>query len=289
MSDREYELHAMFNTPSAIYGTPGDTPVIYADNSARAVKSRLGNWGRVRGFTWYSGTSDTSFTVAANGGGSVRKDLVVLRLTRSTWNVRVAVVTGGSSLPAPVQDLGDTGVWELPLAQVNVAPGAATIAASDVTWFAQYVAPPAVVCKRDSRPAHAAGLIIYETDTQRLLVSNGSTWLIIRSDSGWLPVSAAGGWSVIQSKIRAVNGVASLQLSVNRTGGLVTATGISTLANIPTPYLPTEQVQILMYLTHGNLGHGYIDVDGSVVLNDFWIDIPTGTGVALHSVSWPVG
>ena len=137
ITDQQYEQLAGVGFPCGVAANMGGTSVVYADNSARKVIIRAGKYATVRGHVWYSGTSTTDKMVAANSSGNPRIDLVVLRLTRATWNVTEEIVQGTPGAtpvpPALTQDAGTTGVWEEPLATVNVANGAATIAAADVT------------------------------------------------------------------------------------------------------------------------------------------------------------
>lgn len=143
VTDDQYEHLAWgWARADGILGYPGDTTVAFGDSSGRQVKIRLGKRGFVRGRGWYSGTSDNTLAIAANVSGSTRKDIVVLRLTRSTWAVTAAIVQGtpGAGNPTLTQNAtgGTTGVWEIPLAVVTVVNGAATIAAGDVqdsTWY----------------------------------------------------------------------------------------------------------------------------------------------------------
>lgn len=143
VTDDQYEHLAWgWARADGILGNPGDTSVCFGDSSGRQVKMRSGKRGFVRGRGWYSGTSDNILAIAANASGSTRKDVIVLRLTRSTWAVTAAVVQGtpGAGNPSLTQNAtgGTTGVWEIPVAVVTVVNGAATIAAADVeqcVWY----------------------------------------------------------------------------------------------------------------------------------------------------------
>jgi hypothetical protein len=143
VSDLEYEQLVAGYVPSGLIGSPGDTAVVTADGSDREVIVRLGKYGYVRGHVWYSGTSNFTVAIAANASGNPRIDLVVLRLTRSTWNVTVEVVQGtpgvSPAVPALTQDLGTTGVYEIPIANVAVANGATVITAGNVTAVDYYL------------------------------------------------------------------------------------------------------------------------------------------------------
>lgn len=79
----------------------------------------------VQGF-WYKNTAPKTLAITANLSGTLRIDLVVLRLDR-TGNTLLTVIKDGvvgSGTPALTQVVG--GVWELPLAQISTISGAST-------------------------------------------------------------------------------------------------------------------------------------------------------------------
>lgn len=131
----EYEALVAPQYIDGIIGTPTDPLPIYADSTGMQIKVRAGRYGMVRGFLWSSGADEFTVPIAANGTGSTRIDLVVLRLDRSTWTVTLVVKPGspGSAAPTPTLGTGTTGVYEVPIGTVTVAGGAATIAAGNVT------------------------------------------------------------------------------------------------------------------------------------------------------------
>lgn len=86
----------------------------------------------VRGFAYDS--SDTeSLTINASGAQD-RYDRIVLRLSPSANSIVLAVLVGtvGSSVP-PSLTQTDTGIYELPLAQVRVPGGAVSIESHNIT------------------------------------------------------------------------------------------------------------------------------------------------------------
>lgn len=145
VSDTQYEQLLLGYTPSGVVGSPGDTGIITAPGSGtRIITVRLGKLAFVRGHLWSSGTSDVNLaSLAANASGNPRIDLVVLRYTRSTGVVAVAVITGtpaaSPSAPAPTQTLTTSGVFEIPIAQVAVANGATTITTGNITSRETYL------------------------------------------------------------------------------------------------------------------------------------------------------
>lgn len=141
VNDSQYERLAISYGPqAALIGSPADTALIFADSTGMQVKVRADRYACVRGYEWYSGSSDFTKAIGANVSGSTRTDLIVLRLSRTTWNVTVEVVAGtpGAGAPAVTQNTGTTGTWELPLATVTVAPSASTISAGNVSFLGVY-------------------------------------------------------------------------------------------------------------------------------------------------------
>jgi len=290
VTDAELELYAVAYSQSGLVGSPANSALVYGDSSGRQVKLRASREALVRGQIWASDGSGVTKSIAANASGSTRYDLVVLRLDRSTWDVRSAIVQGtpGAGVPSPTQNDPSSGVWELPLASVKVINGASTIAAGDVTPLAWYIGPAAIVCTSDTRPPPTAGLRIFETDTSREYVGNGSAFVTSIDDSGWVNLSAASGWNLGgNGKVRKRTGSVWLQLRATRTGSQIAVAGISTIATIPAAYRPDQQAELLFYMRSGNLGHGYARSDGSIVIDDFWITINTGDTVIAAIASWP--
>jgi hypothetical protein len=91
----------------------------------------------LRGHTWSSDPStDAVVALATNTSGNTRIDRIVLRYSRTTNNVTVAVVQGTPSgspvTPALTQNTGSTGVFEISLARVTLANNYTTVAAGNV-------------------------------------------------------------------------------------------------------------------------------------------------------------
>lgn len=146
VSSAEYEAMNYY-VGGGMMGLYNETAAIFADSSGRQIKIRAARYAVIHGFNWYSGTSDTTVAIAANASGSTRVDRVVLRLTRATWQVRVAVIAGtpGAGAPAYTQTYSDSGVFEISLALVTVVNAAATLAAGDVVFHASYFAPTPMI------------------------------------------------------------------------------------------------------------------------------------------------
>lgn len=179
VTDREYEELVSAYAGDGLVGDTADSAPIYADGSGMLVKVRANKRALVRAHMWASGTTDYTKTVTANASGALRQDLVVLRLTRATWAVTVEVKAGtpGAGLPALQQDLANSGFFEIPIAVVQVASGAASIAAGDVTPVGWYLGSTELRCTSSTRPPAVNGRRIFETDTARAYLAVGTTFV----------------------------------------------------------------------------------------------------------------
>lgn len=193
--DQEYEAVARAWSGSAdgIIGYPGDTTTAYADASGRQVKVRSGKLGQVRGRGWYSGTSDNTLSVTANSSGSTRTDLLVLRLTRSTWAASMVVKAGtpGAGNPALTQDatsgISTTGVWEVPILLITVVNGETSLSSGEVSDVAWYMQGDTVVCASTNpyQPSATAYTRLRHSDTGHTYVSVSSAWRREDWHSSW--------------------------------------------------------------------------------------------------------
>jgi hypothetical protein len=289
VSDQELEQLYVPFTANAVIGTPADTTVAYGDSSGLNVKIRAGKHASVRGFHWYSGTTDVTKTVGSNSSGSTRIDLLVLRLDRSTWDVRSAVLTGtpGSGAPSPTQNTGTTGVWELPVAQITVASGASSISAANVRQVCWYAGPQSVVCTSTTRPPPVAGLAIFETDTGRQYIGNGSSFVNSITDTGWVTVPPISGWDSF-CVVRNYNGVAYVEGHFRRTGGSIGPNASWQMGTVPAGYRPDRQQRVAMVRSRGVAVIGWINPDGNTAVNEYASAIATGDLVMLTTTSYPI-
>lgn len=88
---------------------------------------------------WYLNNNDLTLAIAANPGPGARYDRVILRASWAAQTIRTVILQGvaGGGVPALTQVAGTT--WEIPLAIVYVAQGAASIQAIDITDSRQFV------------------------------------------------------------------------------------------------------------------------------------------------------
>ncbi|MET9729680.1 hypothetical protein ABZZ79_03135 [Streptomyces sp. NPDC006458] len=178
VTDSEFEAMASRWSDDGVYGTPGSARVV-TEGTGLNVLVRHDMRASVRGHHWTSGPTSSTLPVGTNVSGQTRIDRVVLRLDRSTWTVRAVISPGtpGSGPPALTQDTGDTGLYEIPLAEVTVLSGAAAVS---VTRTELYVGSRVRPCTSTTRnPVPAQGEICYEIDTGRLRLWTGSTWTLV--------------------------------------------------------------------------------------------------------------
>jgi hypothetical protein len=142
VDDPSYEKLALSYGPVAgVVGGFTSPQLVYGDSSGMQIKVAADRYALVRGHEWYSGSTIFTKPIGSNSSGSTRTDLVVLRLSRTTWDVTVVVIAGipGSGAPSPTQNVGTTGSFDLPLATVTVTNGAATISAANVNYIAAHL------------------------------------------------------------------------------------------------------------------------------------------------------
>jgi hypothetical protein len=179
VTDTEYEKIAARFSDDGVDGKPSDAAVVTAGTGLN-VTVRAGVYATLRGHAWTSGTSNVTLAVGANSSGQTRTDRVVLRLDRSDWTVRAVVKAGtpGAGAPALTQSTGDTGTYEIPLADVTVLNGAASVTVTRrELWVGSRVRP----CTSSSRnPAPTVGEMCLETDTGMVRMWDGASWVTIR-------------------------------------------------------------------------------------------------------------
>lgn len=144
VDDVQYEkLGAQIGPYQGVMGDFTSPQLIYADSTGRQIKVAADRYGLVRGHVWWSGSSIVTVAIAANSSGSVRQDLVVLRLSRTTWDVNLVVIQGtpGAGVPLSQTIPGTTGAWDMSLAIVTVANGASTLAAGTVQYIGPHLDP----------------------------------------------------------------------------------------------------------------------------------------------------
>lgn len=244
VTDAEYPHLA----PAAADGIfPDTSDLVYANSSGMQVNVRANRYALVRGHAWSSGNAEFTVPIAANSSGSTRVDTIVLRLDKSTWDVTIAARQGspGAGAPTLQRDSGDSGLWEIPVCDVTVPNGAASIAAGNVKQRPLLQAGSNRCCSAitDIQSTLVAGDIVYETSTGRWIGWNGSAGQVLFQDTGWLSLTITNSaWTPSVSCVgRALNGWATLRVGVKRQNSTFSkndASG-SPLLTLPAALRPT--------------------------------------------------
>src|SRR5690242_6633787 len=131
---------------SGVVKGQGSELLPFGDSSGMQVKVPTGE-AVIEGY-WGQVASTKTLPISSNSSGSTRLDLVVARAHWGNNVVEVDVITGtpGSGVPGVTRD---SVRWEIPLAVVTVANGAATISAANVTDARQWGGPPVTTVTDD--------------------------------------------------------------------------------------------------------------------------------------------
>lgn len=132
---------------------------------------------------YYRNTANLPLVHAPNPSGQTRLDYVVLDLDPAANSIGASVVAGTPGLGAPdllIQNTAGEGRYQEPLSLVTVAPSATTVTVQPVTRYLGTRVRPCLSTQRPGTPA--PGTPIFETDTGRLRVWNGSAWILHRSE-----------------------------------------------------------------------------------------------------------
>lgn len=226
INDVQWELMARGLAADGIIGMPSETAPVYGDSTGMQVKIRANKTAIVRGHGWTSGSSDFTKAIASNSSGQARIDLIVLRLTRSTWAVTTEVRQGTpASSPQPptlTQDApgAGTGVWEIPIAQVAVGHGVSTITAANVTNVAWYTSGDVVSTVSTSlvQPSALQYPSMRHHDTDRTYESVSGAW---RRSPWGAPWGLVGG-TRYTSGVNYAAGIFNSEVVANMNSGPVT-------------------------------------------------------------------
>jgi len=116
-------------------------------SSPAAMTVSIGTGAGIIMGVWFKNDTARTLTVAANGGGANRYDLVFAHWTRTTQQVQLRIVDGTAATcaaaVAPAANAIATyqsGVteWAIPLACITVTPGATSIASGNITDLREF-------------------------------------------------------------------------------------------------------------------------------------------------------
>lgn len=267
--------------------------VVYGNSSGREVHVRAGKYGLIQGHAWASGTSDFVLAIAANTSGSTRIDTAVLRLDRSTWDVTAVVRQGtpGAGPPMLQRDAGDTGLREIPVADVTVDNGVAVIASSKVVARTLFQSGATRPCNliTDVQATLDDGDMVYEASTGRWIGWTSSGGVVLYQDTGYQTLPIIGNWQAggFTPQYRLRNGWVYLRGSIARkTETLHTSDTNSPIGTIPAAYRPSGTHNWGSVTSSLSLVRLQLPYDtGALAIVDLNVDIPVGRAVYLDT-SW---
>lgn len=296
VSDVQYEQLAEMYSANGLQGSPGDPPLCYADSTGRWVKLRPNRLGLVQGHPWASDGDGLVVPIAA--APAARVDLVVLRLTRSTWRTTAEVRQGvaGGTAPAPVQDVdltgAGTGVWEIPIAEVTVPSGAVTITAAQVKPVAWYLAPQPLAATASTMPPARPAQLVHQTDTGRLVMATGSVWHIVGENGPLTKLPAASsGWDASRANIyvRRRNGHVWFQSLTYKTSP---SSDLAANTDVNVCILPEEFRPLQSFYCGGfkgdSLARFYVNASTGAVTMVSFPTLKAGEFVIVNPVTWDV-
>lgn len=118
----------------------------------------------------------------------------------------------------------DTGApWSLPIPENSDSPLGPT-ELGDLASSIDSALGRAYPCTSGTRPAQQVGLLIYETDTDTLRVSTGTSWKVVWRDSGAVTsgFTIQSGWTDVDSYYRLLGSLCYVHIQCNRSGSDLT-------------------------------------------------------------------
>lgn len=196
--------------------------------------------------TYYANGASLNVAVPTNsGGGTARKDLVVLRRDPTADATTVQYKTGGTSFPTLAQTLN--GTWEIPLAQVTVAAGASVVAPSEVVDQRWFLGRSVALSNPGARPPATKGQLVVEGRT--VYLGNGVGWDALATagqDTDWKLVTLNSGYAASGDApaYRIKDGMVFLRGSIAfRYGGHLVNTELTTFATVPREAWPIGHIR----------------------------------------------
>ena len=298
VTEAEYERLAARHTDDGLYNNPlSGSPVAAGSGLQVLVQPNL--YGSVRGFFWQSGTSSVAKTIDTNNStGAVRYDMAVLRLDRATWQVRAAIRKGtaGAGRPALVQNQWDTGVYEIPLAEIRVPENAASISSGNITPYPLYVGSRIRAWSGIDEINAAPGSLRWRGGRD-YDGYDGTTWARVLEDTGWQTLTLNGknaaDWTVDNAlTYRRNNGWVHLRFSLTRARSTLPLTDAdgSTAYVLPVGYRPaSSNPPVLGYGNHSRSSLMlYVYETGEVRIYPMTENLPVGRRIYAQA-QFPVG
>lgn len=225
VTEAEYEKLAARFSDDGIYGSPfDDTPVVAGAGLQVLIQPNF--YASLRGFLWQSGSAEVPLAIASNNlTAGTRFDWIVLRLDRADWTVRAAVRQGtpAAGRPALVRDQFDTGVYEIPLALVEVPVGASSLVDANISPYPLYIGSRIRFDTGLDEPGAAPGALRWNVNGYDSF--DGTRWNPVLRDTGWINLGldwlgswSKGGGDTCAAKLK--NGIVTVKISAKRVATL---------------------------------------------------------------------
>lgn len=289
VTDSEYEKLSAEFSGDGVYGDPSGSAVVTA-GAGLQVLVKANNAGSLRGHYWTAGTSDVALSIAANASGSTRIDRVVLRLDRANWTVAAVVRQGtaGSGAPALVRQTGDTGLFEILLADVTILNGASSVT---VTSHTLYVGSR-IRAENDGaeNPYPALGEVAFRPNTGEWEGYNGSAYATLYSNSGEVSIDVgSSNWDSTGPMVgMKLNRTVFAQINLERINSTLSGSGDtgSHIASVPDELTPVRTEYFAAQLTADISGRVEVRTDGEIWIFHLTGSVSPGRTLRL-SMSWP--
>lgn len=280
----EHEQLAAPLTGSGLVGYTGVAPV-YADSTGRQVKVRAGVHGLIRG-TKFVNATETVVAVTTNTSGNPRKDLLVARLDRSTYQVSFVVIAGVAAAtplaPSPVRtdSIDGSGVFDQPLAEITLANAYTTIADLNLVNRAWWLSKSGYQGFDAAKPPIEPGALFKAADAGITYVGGAAKWQpIYRNISATL--AAPAGWSALEFEVSRSGDAVSANLRIARSGSAYGPTGSPQFGPVGVDYRPAKTVWAPYHCTlPPHSGHMIVQADGLIIFGGDGVN-PINTGANL--------
>lgn len=303
VTDARYEVLMAEVTGSGriAYNPSSETmsqPLVYGNSTGRQVGVHSNMAALVRGFRWETDGAGLMEPVEANTSGQPRIDLAVLRLTRSDYKVRFAIVRGvpssSPSPPAATQDTGSTGVWELPIALIRVtsdtAAGLPTISGNDVTPLDNFIAQSPRTGHSGRRPPAAWGALWTEYDTGRSYIGRGGSWHLIGENGPYTRLAASNAWNsaTLHMYAQRRNGWVEFGALLLTYQGAAQAAGADIfICDLPPEFRPVTDHIVLAYIGGADMARCYITAStGRILMQNYSVVLARGNSISIPPTTW---
>lgn len=162
-----------------IVGSQGSTGLQVSAGAGMTVVAAAGT-AALRGFMGYSTITEGPVNVSNGDASYPRKDLAILRLDRANNNIIFTVLSGTpAAAPAePELTQTDTGIYEIPLARLDIPAGAGAMQAGYITDLRQFIGSTTGAWTTSGRPTSPRkGKLGYNVTLSKWEFHNGSTWV----------------------------------------------------------------------------------------------------------------